>query len=87
MNKITKKTWPAFFEKIISGEKTYDIRIADFECNPGDILVLQEWDPETQKYTGREIEKKVTYVGKMKDFSFWNKADIEKYGLQILAIK
>lgn len=83
----TKKVWPEYFQKILDGKKTYELRLADWECNEGDILVLQEWDPETQEYTGREIEKEVTHVGKTKDMSFWPEEDIKKYGYQILAFK
>lgn len=83
--RIEKKAWPEYFQKIIDGDKTYDLRVADFECQPGDILVLKEWDPQTKKYTGRKIEKKVTYVGKTKNFNFWTQTEIEKYGYQIMA--
>jgi len=83
--KIEKKVWPDYFQKILDGKKTYDLRLADWECNPGDILVLREWDPKTKEYTGRVIEKKVTYVGKTKNIKFWPKEDIEKYGFQIIA--
>ena len=83
----TKKVWPEYFQKILDGKKTYELRLADWECNEGDILVLQEWDPETKEYTGREIEKEVTYVGKTKNMNFWPKEDVEKYGYQIIAFK
>ncbi len=83
----TKKVWSEYFQKIIDGKKTYELRLADWECNEGDILVLQEWDPETKKYTGREIEKEVTYVGKTKNMNFWTKEKVEKYGYQIIAFK
>ena len=83
----TKKVWPEYFQKILDGKKTYELRLADWECNEGDILVLQEWDPETKEYTGREIEKEVTYVGKTKNMTFWPKEDVEKYGYQIIAFK
>ena len=82
-----KKVWPEYFQKILDGKKTYGLRLADWECNEGDILVLQEWDPETKKYTGREIKKKVTYVGKTKNMNFWPKEDVERYGYQIIAFK
>ena len=82
-----KKVWPEYFQKILEGKKTYELRLADWECNEGDILVLQEWNPETKEYTGREIEKEVTYVGKTKNFTFWSKEDVEKYGYQIIAFK
>ena len=85
--KIEKKVWPKFFQKIIDGDKTFELRLADFECKPGDILVLREWNPETKKYTGKVIEKKVTYVIKTKDVKFWPKEEVEKYGYQIIAFK
>jgi ribosomal protein S17 len=85
--KIEKKTWPELFEKILTGEKTFDARLADFKIKKGDILVLREWDPKKKKYTGRTIEKKVTYVLKTKDASFWNKKDLNKYGIQIISFK
>ena len=85
--KIEKKIHPGFFEKIVSGEKNFELRLADWECRPGDILVLKEWDPTTKTFTGRVVEKEVTYVSKTKDISFWPKEDIEKYGFQIISIK
>ncbi len=85
--KHTKKVWSEYFQKIFEGKKTYELRLADWKCNEGDILVLQEWDPKTKEYTGREIEKEVTYIGKTKDFTFWSKEDIEKYGYQIIAFR
>jgi hypothetical protein len=84
---IEKKVWPGYFQKILDGVKTYELRLADFECNPGDTLVLREWDPKTKEYSGRQIEKVVTYVGKTKDMTFWPKEDVEKYGYQIMAFK
>ena len=83
----TKKVQPEYFQKILDGKKTYELRLADWECNEGDILVLQEWDPEAKEYTGRKIEKEVTYVGKTKNFTFWPKEDVKKYGYQIIAFK
>ncbi len=85
--KYTKKVWPEYFQKILDGKKTYELRLADWECGEGDILVLQEWNPETKEYTGREIEKEVTYVSKTKNMAFWPKEDVEKYGYQIIAFK
>jgi ribosomal protein S17 len=84
--KIKKKTWPELFQKILDGEKKFELRLADFKCEPGDTLVLEEWDPKTQKYTGRKLEKKVTYVLKTKDIKFWPKKDIKKYGFQVISL-
>jgi hypothetical protein len=63
------------------------LRLADFKCKEGDILVLEEWDPKTKKYTGRVLEKKVTFVLKTKDIKFWPEKDVEKYGYQIISFK
>lgn len=83
--KIEKKVWPKYFQKILDGDKTFELRLADFKCEPGDVLILREWDPETQEYTGRTLEKEATYVIKTKDVKFWPKEEIEKYGFQIIS--
>lgn len=83
--KIDKKIYPQYFEKILEGKKNYELRLADWDCSEGDVLVLHEWDPETKHYTGRSLEKKVTFVGKTKDVSFWSKKEIEEYGFQIIS--
>ncbi len=85
--KIEKKVWPKYFQKILDGVKNFELRLADFECNPRDVLVLREWNPETKTYTGREVEKTVTYVGKTKGQAFWPKDEVEKYGFQIISFK
>ncbi len=84
---IEKKVWPEYFKKIKSSDKTFELRLADWKCKTGDILILKEWDPKTKEYTGQEIEKKVTYVIKTKDQKFWSKEEIEKYGLQVIGFK
>lgn len=84
---IRKKTWPEAFEKILSGEKTFDARLANFDCKVGDTLILEEYDPRTKKYTGRKIEKKITFVLNTKDQKFWSQSDIKKFGLLIIGFK
>lgn len=83
--RIEKKVWPEYFQKILEGKKKFELRLADFECKPGDTLVLREWEPKTKEYTGRIIEKSVTYVFKTKDVRFWPKDEVEKYGFQIIS--
>ncbi len=87
---IQKKTWPEYFEPVVSGKKKYELRLNDFEIAEGDILVLEEWDPETKSYSGRSVEKKVTYVGKLRvdDLQkFWPKDRIEEKGIQIISME
>lgn len=85
--RIEKKAWPEMFEAVRDGKKTFDLRLADWECKEGDILVLREWDPKTKKYTGRVLKKKVTFVFKTKDTKFFSKEEIEKYGFQVIGFK
>lgn len=52
--------------------------------------MLKEWDPETKEYTGRELEKKVGFVGKWKidDLTqFWPKEEIGDKEIQIISLK
>lgn len=85
--KIEKKILPEYFELVLSGKKKYDFRLADFDISEGDVLVLKEWDKETQSFTGREIEKNVLYVGKTKGDTTWSQADIDEYGYQIISFE
>jgi len=82
-----KKVWPRYFGKILDGSKKFELRLADWECAPGDTLRLREWNPETKDYTGRSIEKTVTYVLKTKDVNLWPAEDVERYGYQIISFE
>ncbi len=84
---VKKKTWPDIFELMNSGKKKFDLRLNDFDVKEGDTLVLEEWDPNTKKYTGRKIEKKVDYVLKFKLDDFGQEKEIREKGLQIIQIK
>jgi hypothetical protein len=62
------KSWPEFFEATFSGVKTFEIRRNERDYQVGDVLVLEEWEPNTASmanggsYTGRKLRKLVTYV-------------------------
>ena len=88
MSLIKKKVWPQYFDEIVSGKKKFELRLNDFEVKEGDVLLLEEWDPNTKEYTGRKIEKKVTYVLKFKtDKLFWSEEEIKERGLQVISIE
>ena len=88
MQIIKKKIWPEYFEAVVSGKKKYELRLNDFEVNEGDTLLLEEWNPQTQEYTGRAIKKKVTYVKKFKlNELFWPEEEITKKGIQIISLE
>lgn len=46
----------------MNGEKTHDLRVLDRDYQVGDTLMLREYEPERQAYTGRACEVKVTYI-------------------------
>lgn len=61
------KTWPVYFEAILDRKKTFDIRYDDRGFMVGDLLRLLEWDPDSKKYTGREVQILVTYLLSLSD--------------------
>jgi hypothetical protein len=56
------KSWVGLFEPIMKGEKTHDLRVLDREYKIGDICELNEYNPLTQKYTGRKVDVEITYI-------------------------
>lgn len=87
MSKIIEKNiLPEYFDKIAAGEKTFELRLADWECNRGDTLVLVEINPKTKNPTGRKLHRKVGYVGKTKQFDFWTDEQIAEHGYQIISL-
>jgi Domain of unknown function (DUF3850) len=56
------KTWPEYYKAVVSGKKNFEVRKADRLFEVGDLLALKEYDPETQKYTGKLITKEITYI-------------------------
>jgi hypothetical protein len=82
--RIEKKVHPTYFQAILEGKKNFELRLADWECNVGDILVLKEWNPEIKEYTGRILEKEITYLFRTKNQTFWSKEEVEKYGFQVI---
>lgn len=56
------KTVQPHFGHIHSGAKRAEIRRDDRGFAVGDVLVLKEYDPATDSYSGREVEVRVTHV-------------------------
>lgn len=59
------KTWPEYFRPILDGTKTFEVRENDRGFAVGDTLRLLEFDPVKDgddRYTGREVSVRVTYV-------------------------
>ena len=54
------KILPEWFNAVISGVKTFEIRKDDRNFQPRDVLLLREWDGTA--YTGRTCKADVTMV-------------------------
>ncbi len=72
------KIHPKFFEAVILGNKTFEIRRNDRNFKVGDRIVLKEYSKETG-YTGESAVFNITYV--MTDSKFVKK------GFAVLGIK
>ena len=60
MKVVEKKILPEYFQEVFNWNKSFEIRKDEDDIQPGDRLVLKEWDGE--KYTGRETLRTITYV-------------------------
>ena len=84
------KCQPPWFSQVVSGTKTWELRLGDTPVEPGELLCFQEWDPESVTYTGREQFK---LVHARWNFSwsqlleFWSEEDIKRHGLSILSLR
>jgi len=70
------KVWPAYFERLLDGSKTFEVRRDDRGYQPGDRLILCEYDPKgdhercgaegcrTVRYTGRRLVRTIGFVAK-----------------------
>ena len=57
------KTWPEYFQQVKKRKKKFEIRLNDRDFQRGDILILQEFNPDTQSYTGSpDITAVITYM-------------------------
>ncbi len=56
------KSWPKQFEAALSGAKRHELRNADRNFEVGDHIQLREYDPETKKYSGRNLFAAILYI-------------------------
>lgn len=88
---IIKKVLPEYFQDIVDGRKNYELRLNDFDIEPGDTLVLEEYtsaDHSTRRATGRTLEKQVTYIRKFKlQELWWSEEEIKEKGVQIISFE
>lgn len=56
------KTWPIYFDSVVEGRKTLDLRKNDRDFRVGDLLILREYEPDRQAYTGYVAVAEITHM-------------------------
>lgn len=56
------KTWPEHYQAVLDGRKRFEWRKDDRGFTEGDVLVLQEYDPQREEYTGEALSVEVTHI-------------------------
>lgn len=56
------KIYPQYYKDVMLGLKKFEIRKNDRNYQERDILFLNEYDPETKKFTGNSVKIRITYV-------------------------
>ena len=65
------KCEPEYFHRTWVGHKLFEIRKNDRNYEEGDCVIINEWNPGTQMYTGRTIDAIITYVTDYKQGKKW----------------
>jgi ASC-1-like (ASCH) protein len=60
------KIWRRYFEAVVDGSKTFEVRRDDKQFEVGDLIDLREWIDagDDSSYSGRRVTVRVTYVMK-----------------------
>ena len=59
------KTWPAYFERVLEGQKEFEVRKNDRDYQVGDILVLEWFNPDKSNniyQSPDRLFREVTYI-------------------------
>lgn len=56
------KTQPQYFNAVVSGEKSFEVRKFDRPFHKGDLLALNEFNAETKCYTGNSCLVYIDYI-------------------------
>jgi hypothetical protein len=54
--------WPACFAAVSAGTKPFDVRENSLDFQVGDALILREFDPDTNSYSGQTIVRWVSHI-------------------------
>lgn len=56
------KTWPDVFQEIVDGVKRHEYRRNDRDFQSGDHVLLREFDPVSETYSGREVLAQIAAI-------------------------
>lgn len=56
------KTLTPYFENVVNGRKSAELRLNDRDYQVGDIVLLEDYDLERKVYRGPTIEKQITHI-------------------------
>lgn len=56
------KVWPGCFAAVLAGTKPFDVRFNDRNFQVGDALLLREYEPEGEQYSGRTTTRWISYL-------------------------
>lgn len=56
------KTVQPYFDEVWLGKKTFEVRVDDRKFEVGDTIYLQEYDKDSNTYSGRELRGTITYI-------------------------
>jgi hypothetical protein len=57
------KIWPQYYCRVADGSKTFEVRKNDRGFQPGDEVVLKEFDPDKEKYYDTDYDAGYTTKG------------------------
>lgn len=56
------KSWSRFFRAIVAGERAHELRHNDRDYQVGERILLREYDPDSDTYTGSFCEAIITSI-------------------------
>ena len=56
------KAHPEYFSALFAGNKTFEVRKNDRGFNIGDELLLKEFIPDQDVFTGRILHRRIDYI-------------------------
>lgn len=56
------KILPEYFQAVADGKKKAEFRVNDRDFQHGDLIILNEWDSASNRFTGRKKSAVITHI-------------------------